>query len=171
MILGVSVGAFATFHVIISLVAIVSGLIVLVAMIANRRLDGLTALFLGSAVLTSATGFVFHSRAIGPPHVVGVISLVDLAIALLALYGRGLAGVWRPVYVTAVVIVLYLNCFVGVAQAFQKIPFLHGLAPNGSEPPFLVVQAATLAAFALLGYLAVRAYRPRRPADAASRSI
>lgn len=160
MILGMSVGAFTTLHVIISLVAIVSGLAVLVAMIGNRRLDALTGFFLTTTVLTSVTGFFFHSKAIGPPHIVGVISLVVLAIALAALYGRKLAGVWRPVYVATAVIALYLNCFVAVVQAFDKIPVLHALAPTGKEPPFAIVQGLTLALFVILGYLAVRKYRP-----------
>ena len=35
--------------------------------------------FLGATTLTSATGFLFPSKAFGPPHVVGVISLADIA--------------------------------------------------------------------------------------------
>jgi hypothetical protein len=160
MILGLSAGAFTTLHVIISLVGVLSGLVVLFAMIGDRRFAGWTAVFLATTVLTSVTGFFFHSKAIGPPHVVGVISLVVLAVALLALYGRKLAGIWRPIYVVAAVTALYLNCFVGVVQAFQKLAFLHPLAPTGSEPPFAIAQGATLLVFALSGYLAVRKYRP-----------
>ncbi len=160
MILGMSVGAFTTLHVIISLIAILAGLVVLAAMIANRRLNGVTALFLITTVLTSVTGFFFHSKAIGPPHIVGVVSLVVLAIALLAIYVRYLVGVWRPVYIVTAVIALYLNCFVGVVQAFDKLPALHALAPKGTEPPFAAAQGATLLLFVILGYLAVRKYRP-----------
>ena len=160
MILGMSVGAFTTLHVIISLIAILAGLVALFAMIANRRLNGVTALFLLTTVLTSVTGFFFHSKAIGPPHIVGVISLVVLAIALWALYGRKLVGVWRPAYVVTAALALYLNCFVGVVQAFDKIPALHALAPKGTEPPFAAAQGATLLLFIVLGYLAIRAYRP-----------
>jgi hypothetical protein len=168
MILGMSVGAFTTLHVIISLIAILAGLVVLVAMIGNRRLNGVTALFLFTTVLTSVTGFFFHSKAIGPPHIVGVISLVVLAIALWALYGRKLVGIWRPVYVVTAVVALYLNCFVGVVQAFDKIPALHVLAPKGTEPPFAVGQGVTLLLFIALGYLATRAYRPGPPVMAAA---
>jgi uncharacterized membrane protein len=160
MILGLSVGAFTTLHVIISLVAILAGIVVLFGMIGNRRLDGLTAVFLATTVLTSVTGFFFHSKAIGPPHIVGGISLVVLAIALFALYGRKMVGVWRPVYVVTAVIALYLNGFVLVAQAFDKVAFLHALAPTGKEPPFAVAQGLTLVLFVILGYLAVRKYRP-----------
>ena len=165
MILGLSVPAFTTLHVIISLIGIASGLVVLFAMLGNKRLDGVTALFLATTVATSATGFLFHSKAIGPPHIVGVISLIVLAVALLALYGRRLAGVWRPVYVITAVLALYLNCFVAVVQAFQKLPFLQPLAPTGSEPPFAVAQGAVLIVFAVLGFLAVKRFHPAgRPA-------
>jgi hypothetical protein len=160
MILGMSVEAFAKLHVVISLIAILAGLVALVAMIGNRRLNGVTALFLITTVLTSVSGFFFHSKAIGPPHIVGVISLVVLAIALWALYGRNLAGLWRPTYVVTAALALYLNGFVGVVQAFDKIPALHRLAPKGSEPSFAAAQGATLLLFVILGYLAVRRYRP-----------
>jgi uncharacterized membrane protein len=160
MILGMSVEAFTTLHVIISLVAIAAGLVVVLAMLGNRRLDGLTAFFLATTILTSVTGFFFHSKAIGPPHIVGVISLVVLAASLFALYVRKLAGVWRPVYVVTAVLALYLNCFVLVVQAFQKIAFLNAFAPTGTEPPFAAAQGATLLLFVILGFLAVRRYRP-----------
>ncbi|HEX2818513.1 MAG TPA: hypothetical protein VHN39_19120 [Phenylobacterium sp.] len=160
MILGLSVGAYTTLHVIISIVAILSGLVVLLAMDGNRRLPALTALFLATTVLTSVGGFFFHSKMIGPPHIVGVISLVDLAIALAALYLGKLAGAWRPVYVITATIALYLNFFVLVVQAFAKVPALNALAPKGTEPPFVAAQGATLVVFVILGYLALRKYRP-----------
>ena len=160
MILGLSVQTFTLVHVLISLIGIVSGVVVLIAMIANARLNGVTALFLATTVATSATGFLFHSKVIGPPHIVGGISLVVLAVALLALYGRHLSGAWRPAYVITAVVALYLNCFVGVVQAFQKFSFLQPLAPTQSEPPFLVAQIAVLILFIVLGFLAVRRFRP-----------
>ncbi len=132
MILGMSLATFTTLHVIISLVGIAAGLIVLAAMLASKEPRGLTALFLCTTILTSATGFMFHSAKIGPPHVVGVISLVVLALALVGLYVKHLNGPWRTVYVISAVLSLYLNAFVGVVQAFQKIAFLKPLAPTGS---------------------------------------
>jgi hypothetical protein len=103
MILGMSVGTFTLLHVIISLIGIASGAVVLFAMIGDRPSRGWTALFLATTVLTSATGFLFHAASFGPPHVIGVISLVLLAVALLALYGQHLGGVWRPIYVVCAV--------------------------------------------------------------------
>jgi hypothetical protein len=160
MILGMSTPTFTAVHVILSLIGIFAGIVVLLAMLSGKRLDGLTALFLATTVLTSATGFLFHSASFGPPHVIGVISLVVLAVAILALYVFRLAGAWRWVYIVSAVLALYLNVFVGVVQAFQKLPALAALAPTQSEPPFLVAQLVVLAVFVLLGIVAVRRFHP-----------
>ncbi len=160
MILGLSVAAYTTLHVIISIVAILSGVVVVLAMDANRRLDALTAVFLVTTALTSLGGFLFHSKMIGPPHIVGVISLLDLAIAIWALYVAKLAGVWRAIYAATATIALYFNVFVLVVQAFDKIGVLHALAPTGKEPPLAAAQGVTLIVFIVLGVLAVRRYRP-----------
>jgi hypothetical protein len=157
MILGMSTSAFTTLHVIISLIGIATGLLVLIAMGNGRYPGGLTGLFLLTTVLTSVTGFFFHSASFGPPHVIGVISLALLAVALYALYGQRLTGAWRGAYVVTAAVALYLNCLVGVIQAFQKIPALHALAPTQTkEPPFIIAQLLLLV---LIIYLTRRALR------------
>jgi hypothetical protein len=150
-----------SFHVIVSLIGIVSGIVVLVGMLGARRMPGLTAVFLAATVLTSVTGFFLPAEHLLPSHVVGIISLVVLAIALVALYLRHLAGAWRWIYVVTAVVALYFNCFVGVAQAFQKIAALHALAPTQSEPPFMIAQLVLLAIFIVLGFLAVKKFHPK----------
>src|SRR5262245_17681122 len=160
MVLGMSLAAFTQLHVIISLIGIATGIVVLFGMLAGKRLPGWTAVFLATTVLTSATGFLFPFTQLLPSHIVGIISLVALAIALFALYGRRLAGAWRWIYVVTAVFSLYLNCFVGVVQAFVKQPFLKPLAPTQSEPPFIIAQGAVLLIFVVLGFLAVRKFHP-----------
>jgi len=160
MILGMSLSTFTTLHVIISLIGIVTGLVVLLGMLGGRQLGSWTAIFLATTVLTSATGFLFPFNKLLPSHVVGIISLAVLAIALLALYGLHLAGAWRWIYVAAAVLALYLNVFVGVVQAFQKLAFLQPFAPTQTEAPFIVAQVLVLAIFAALGVLAVRSFHP-----------
>jgi hypothetical protein len=160
MILGMSTVTFTLVHVVLSLIGIVSGAIVMVGIFSARRPDRWTTLFLITTVATSVTGFFFHSASFGPPHIIGVISLVVLAIAILALYRFGLAGSWRWLYVAGAVLALYLNVFVGVVQAFQKLPFLQPLAPTQSEPPFLVAQLAVMAIFVVLGIVAVKRFHP-----------
>ena len=160
MIIGLSVSAFTTLHVIISLIGLASGVVALAAMLGDKPPGPWTAVFLCSTILTSATGFLFHSAKIGPPHILGVLSLIVLAIAVVALYAKHLKGVWRPLYVVCAIMALYFNAFVGVVQSFQKISFLTPLAPTGSEPPFLVAQIVVLAAFVVLGWLAFKRFHP-----------
>ena len=163
MILGMSLATFTVVHVVISLIGIATGLIVLVGMLIARRLPGWTALFLATTVLTSVSGFFFPSERVLPSHIIGVISLVVLPVAIMALYVQRLSGAWRWIYVTGAVLALYLNVFVLVVQAFLKVPALNRLAPTQSEPPFLVAQLATVATFIVLGILAVMKFRPMVP--------
>ena len=163
MILGMSLATFTVVHVVISLIGIATGIIALVGMLWARRLLGWTALFLATTVLTSVSGFFFPSERVLPSHIVGVISLVVLPVAIVALYVRRLSGTWRGIYVTGAVLALYLNVFVLVVQAFLKVPALNRLAPTQSEPPFLVAQLATVATFIVLGILAVKKFRPMVP--------
>ena len=129
-------------------------------MLAGNRLPGWTAVFLVTTVLTSVTGFLFPFTQLLPSHIVGAISLVVLPLALVALYGKGLAGTWRGVYVIGSIFALYLNVFVLVVQAFLKIPPLNRLAPTGSEPPFAIAQLVVLALFIWLGVRAMRRFHP-----------
>ena len=160
MIAGLSIENFTILHVAISLIGIVSGLIVLFGMLGARRLPGWTALFLATTVLTSVTGFMFPINGLTPAIVVGLISIVILAIALMALYVKHLSGAWRWIYVTTALAALYFNVFVLIVQSFQKVPALQKLAPTQSEPPFSVTQGVVLVAFLVLGTMAARRFRP-----------
>ena len=147
-------------HVVISLVAIFSGLIVVLGMISGRKIEGLMGLFLATTVLTSVTGFFFPYHGVTPGIVVGIISLVVLAVAIFARYPRRLAGAWRWLYVISATFALYLNVFVLIVQSFQNVPALKALAPTQSEPPFLVAQLLALIVFVVLGILAAIKFRP-----------
>lgn len=147
-------------HTLISFVAIFTGLIVLFGMLAGERLDGWTKWFLITTVLTSVTGFFFPFHGFTPAHGVGIMSLLVLAVAIFARYPRQLAGAWRWIYVVTAVIALYLNVFVGVVQAFLKVPALHVMAPTQTEPPFKLTQLVVLALFIVLGIVAAIRFRP-----------
>ena len=147
-------------HVLISLVGIFTGLIVLFGMFGSKRLDRMTALFLATTALTSLTGFGFPFEGVTPGIILGILSLIVLAIAIPARYTFHMAGKWRAIYVITAVIVLYFNCFVLIAQSFLKIPALHALAPKGNEPPFAIAQGVLLVLFIVAGTLAVRKFHP-----------
>jgi hypothetical protein len=171
MILDMSTAVFTLAHVILSLIGIFAGLVVLFGMFGARKLDGWTALFLVATVLTSVTGFFFPADRLLPSHIVGIISLAVLIVALLGLYAFRLAGPWRWIFVSGAVLALYLNVFVGVVQAFQKLAFLKPLAPTQSEPPFVIAQAVVLVLFVALGIVAVRRFHPGREAPAALSAV
>jgi len=162
MVLGMSLSTFTLVHVIISLIGIVSGFIVLFGLFGSHRLPGMTALFLITTILTSVTGFLFPFDKLLPSHMVGIVSLIVLAIACFALYVMKLSGPWRWIYTLTAMIALYLNVFVLVIQSFLKIGPLHALAPSvpPSEPPFVVAQGVVLVFFVIAIIGAVRRFRP-----------
>jgi hypothetical protein len=147
-------------HVAISLAGIVAGVVAVVGLLGNRRPDAWTAVFLWTTSATSFSGFFLPAEKVLPSHVVGVVSLVVLAVALYALHACDLAGGWRRAFVISAVAALYLNVFVLVAQSFQKVSALHALAPTQSEPPFAVAQGAVLLVFVALGTVANSRFRP-----------
>ena len=159
MIFGMTTSTYTFVHVLLSLVGIGSGFIVLFGLLARKRLDGWTALFLASTVATSVTGFGFPFDHLLPSHKVGILSLVVLAIAILARYVFHLAGAWRRIYAVGAAVALYLNIFVLVAQAFLKIPALKAMAPTQSEPPFLLTQLVVLTLFVALAVMAAIRFR------------
>ena len=165
MVLGLSLPAFTMVHVIISLIGIAAGLVVMFGLLGSKSMPGLTAIFLLFTILTSATGFLFPVEKLLPSHIIGIISLLLLAIACFALYGMKLAGVWRPVYIVTAMISLYFNVFVLVIQTFLKVPALAALAPAvppapPSGPVFAVVQGIVLVFFVVLTIAAWRRFRP-----------
>ena len=162
MILGMSLSAFTTVHVIISLIAIVSGIIVMFGLLGSNGMPGLTAIFLLFTILTSATGFLFPFERLLPSHMIGILSLVLLAIACIALYVMRLSGAWRWIYVLTAMISLYLNVFVLIIQSFLKVAPLHRLAPSEppSEPPFAIAEGIVFVFFIIVIIGALRRFRP-----------
>lgn len=159
MVLGMSLATYTIIHVIISLIGIASGLVVLYGLLKNKRLDGWTGLFLSTTVLTSVTGFGFTFNGATPAIKLGIISLVVLALAIVARYPMHMSGAWRKTYVISACIALYLNCFVLVVQLFEKVPALKAVAPTQKEPPFAAAQLTVLAVFAVLTYMAAKRFR------------
>nr|AWM09915.1 hypothetical protein CIT39_28045 [Bradyrhizobium symbiodeficiens] len=165
MVLGLSLPAFTLVHVVISLIGIVAGLVVMFGLLGSKSMPGLTAIFLAFTILTSVTGFLFPFEKLLPSHIIGIISLVLLAIACFALYGMKLAGAWRPVYIVTAMISLYFNVFVLVIQSFLKVPALAALAPAvapapPSGPVFAAVQGVVLVFFVVLTIGAWRRFKP-----------
>jgi hypothetical protein len=160
------IGGLTTFtlaHVVLSLIGIFAGFVVAGGLVAGMRLDGWTGVFLVTTIATSVTGFGFPFVTFLPSHAVAIISLVVLAVVVVARYVKHLAGPWRRIYVAGTVVALYLNVFVLLVQLFRRLPALIVAAPKQEEPPFLLTQLLVLALFAWLGRAAVRGFRPSPP--------
>lgn len=158
MILGMTPLTFI--HVLISLIAIVTGFVVLYGLLNNKRLEAWTTIFLATTVATSVTGFFFPFEKFLPSHAFGILSLLILPIAYYARYGQRLVGRWRWVYIVTAMLALYLNVFVLIVQAFLKVQAFHVLAPTQQEPPFLIAQLVNLVAFVALTIPAVKRFHP-----------
>ena len=151
--------AYTFFHVVISLAGIVTGFVVVAGMVTGNPLDGWTMWFLGTTMATSVTGFFFPYHGFKPAYAVGILSVIVLSLAYFARYQQQMAGSWRWIYVVTAVVALYFNVFVLIVQAFQKVPALKAAAPTQKETPFKAAQLVALAAFVVLGVLAVSRFK------------
>jgi hypothetical protein len=160
MILGLSLAQFTFLHVFLSLVGIGAGVFVIYGLLNSLRLRILTALFFVTTVTTSLTGFLFPFNGVTPGIILGILSMIALVLAIVALYGKALAGPWRGVYVLGVCVAFYFNFFVLVAQGFAKVPALQAAAPTMASPAFGITQAAVLVIFVLLTIRAFKRFDP-----------
>jgi hypothetical protein len=151
MIFGMTIFTFV--HVLISLVAITTGVVVLIGLLTANRMNAMTVVFLLFTAATNVTGFLFPFKGLTPALILGILSSVVLLLAVAARYGFHLRGGWRPVYVISAVTVLYFNVFVLIVQSFQKLALLHGISPS-------IAQGTALVLFILSGAVAVMRFRP-----------
>ncbi|MDR3753072.1 MAG: hypothetical protein P4K93_00625 [Terracidiphilus sp.] len=168
MILGIDAGVFTALHVALSLCGIGAGIVVLIGFAANKLYGKVVFLFLVSTALVDATGFAFPNSQITPAIVVGVLSLISLAIAGTAIYMFHLTGRWRTTFVIGAMVALYFNVFVLVAQMFKHVPVLTRLDPKQSGPPFGIAELIVLAAFVWLTVLAVKRFTAKRSISTAA---
>ena len=159
MIFGMSTAIYTIIHVIISLIGIGTGFIVLYGLLNGKLLSPWNFVFLVTTILTSLTGFGFPNSAITPGIVLGLLSIIVLAIAVVALCTFNLNGPWRRTYAITAMIALYFNCFVLIAQSFEHVPALHALAPTATEAPFKIAQLLLLVLFAVFITAAAKKFR------------
>jgi hypothetical protein len=160
MILGLNMMQFLYFHVFLSVIGLGAGIFVLLGFISSKNFSILTTTFLITTALTSVTGFLFPWHGFTPGIVIGILSLIVLAVAMYALYGKKLSGEWRVIYVISACVALYFNFFVLVAQAFNKVSLLHSIAPSEKSPGFGITQLVLLIIFALLTTRSVKRFHP-----------
>jgi hypothetical protein len=155
MILGLSEGLFTGIHVVLSLIGILAGFLLLFALIGKKQHTIWTPVFFAANILTDITGFLFPFKGITPGIIIGVLSLVVLAVAGITSANKNLRGL----YVLSVSIAHFFNVFVLIVQSFQKIAFLKSIAPTQASPVFGITQLVALVLIVLLGVTAWRRFR------------
>ena len=160
MILGLSLAQFTFLHVFVSVIGIGAGIFLIFGLLSSRRLSILTAAFFVTTIATSLTGFLYPFKGVTPGIVLGILSLIALIVAIVALYVKSLHGGWRGIYVVSVCLAFYFNFFVLIAQSFDKVPVLHSIAPTQTSPGYGFAQAAVLVVFILV---TIRAYKKFHP--------
>ena len=174
MIDGLPVPVFTVIHVVITLIAIVSGFVVVFGMIGSHRLPKTTSLFWTMTVLSTVTGFMFflsptQVKALTPAAATGIVATVFFLLGLIALYVKHLYGAWCWIYTVTATISLYLNVFVLITQSFGKLTVLNPavtlksmVGPPFGQPTdfhFAIVQGVTLLIFVMLGIVTAWKFR------------
>jgi len=162
MILGLSTPTFDLVHVLLNVVGVASGLVVVYGLLTARRLPFWTALFLISSTLAVLTGFLFPFHGITMSIELGILELCFLMLAAVDRYSQLFAGVWRHTYVVSVMVALFCNVSVQIAQIFAKF-----LAPTARTPweygrLFKLAELAAFAFFAIATYFALKRFHNSR---------
>lgn len=159
---GLSLPTFIALHVALSLVAIAAGVIALLRPAVPARVSNVAILFLATTLASTLTGLLFALPfpRFGLGHGIGIVSLVVLPPTALALHRHRASGNWRWTYVGGATLLLYLNAFIAVRQAFAKIGFLRDLP---GDAPCLLAQLLVLAICLWLALHAAARLLPAAP--------
>lgn len=151
------------FHTAISLVAVGAGLI---ALIRDKEIspgNGLGRIYLTATLITVLTGFgIFQHGGFGKPHVLGVFTLIVLAIAAIARRSRVFGRASPYVETVSYSATFLFHLIPGITESSTRLPLG---APLLASPDAPELQAATAILFVLLligATLQVRRLRVRR---------
>jgi len=154
-------------HTIISLAALFLGIPMVLSLLGGRYSAKWTNWFLITAIACTVTGFLFPFSVVTPAFITGLVAAAIFAALLTGRFVFRYAGWWRWIYAAGMVLSLYLLAFVGVVQAFLKVPFVNAFAPTQTEPAFLIAQTGVLLFFGVLTVLAALKFKGAVEAAAA----
>ena len=120
------------FHTLLSLVAIASAIVALVREGGVSAKSGVGRVYIWSLVATCLTGLpIFRHGTIGPPHVVGVLTLATFVVAFVAgrtaAFGRASARVETACHWTTLL-------FLGISTVTETLTRLPPSAPIVASP-------------------------------------
>lgn len=137
--------ALGVVHTLISLVAVVAGL---VALLRDGRIAPRSALgkaYVITTAMTCVTGFgIFQHGGFGKPHVLGIVTLVVLAAALLA----GRFGRAAPYVETVAMSATFLfHMIPGFTETLTRLPLGAPVFPDAEAPGLQPIAGALFVLF------------------------
>jgi uncharacterized membrane protein len=129
------------FHTAVSLIAVAAGLLALVRdkQISLRNMTG--KIYVLTTVITCLTGFgIFQHGGFGKPHVLGIITLVVLAIAAIAGSSRVFGRASPYVEAVSYSATFLFHMIPAITETTTRLPLGAPLLPNADAP---ALQAAT----------------------------
>lgn len=156
-------------HTAISLVAVAAGAIALIRdkEISPRATVG--RVYIATTILTCLTGFgIFQHGGFGKPHVLGILTLVVLALAYAAGRYQLFGSASRYVETVSYSLTFFFHMIPGVTESATRLPPGAPLAANPDVPGLQMVVGALFALFLIGATLQVRRKRGAAAARAAT---
>ena len=154
-------GLFTAVHTSLSVIALLSGALTIRHLFRGSAESMSVYIFLVTAAATSVTGFYFPFHGMTPALGVGIVAVWVLAWTLFAQLLARQSAFWVVNFAVGLVVSEYLLVFVAIAQAFNKVPALHAMAPTLKEAPFGAAQFVVLVIFVLLAIVVARRSKAR----------
>lgn len=151
-------------HTALSLVAVATGLIALVRDREITPKTGLGQTYIVTTILTCLTGFgIFQRGCFGPPHILGIITLIVLIVARAG--GRGRFGRLSP-YIETVSysLTFFFHMIPGFTETATRLPVGRPLATGDNDPKLQAAIGTCFVIFLLGAFLQVRKLRALRAA-------
>jgi uncharacterized membrane protein len=149
-----------TFHTAISVIAVAAGL---VALVRDKRISPANALgkiYVVTTIVTCVTGFaIFQHGGFGTPHVLGIITLVVLAVALVAGCSSVFGRASRRVEAVSYSATFLFHLIPGITETTTRLPPAAPLVANADAPALQVAAGILFVAFLIGAVLQVRRLR------------
>lgn len=131
---------FTAAHVVVSCLALATGLVVSMRMLRHEALGAWPRNFFVLSFASSTSGFFFPISDLKPSHLIGIFSLLVLGPTLRGYYVAHQHGAWRAIYRAGVIVSTYLLACLALAQVFMKSPALQSQAVPVTSHAFIAAQ-------------------------------
>jgi hypothetical protein len=151
-----------TIHTAISLIAVAAGLIALIRDKEISPRNRVGQVYVIMTVLTCLTGFgIFQHGGFGNPHVLGIVTLIVLAVAAIAGYSRLFGRASPYVETVSYSATFFFHWIPAIAETSTRLPLGAPLVASAEAPELQAATAALFVVFLVGATLQVRRLRAR----------